>query len=382
MSAQTSDAKVVDITRAEKSEPQMAAAPVTAAPIAPKKKRGGRIIFMALVPVALAGAGAYFYLNGGRYEETDNAYMQQAKVSVSADIAGRVTSVNVSENQSVKAGAVLFTLDPQSFQIALNQANAALGSARVNVEQLKVSYGTAQANLRAAQSTLELQQTTFDRQSSLAEQGVAAQSTLDQPKLALQQAQTAVVTAQQQVANAIAALGGSADIVTDQHPAVQAAQAQVEQAEHNLSKTTVVAPADGIIAQVSSLNVGQYVGAGSAIASLVESQGTWIEANFKETQLTAIKVGMPAEIKADAFPGQPIEGHVVSIGAATGAEFALIPAQNATGNWVKVVQRIPVRIEFDGDAEGLLLRSGMSAVVSVDTGLTTLDKMQGLTVHH
>jgi membrane fusion protein, multidrug efflux system len=350
------------------------AAPEAAEP--PRKRRPLRLALMVSVPLLLAGAGGYFYLTGGRFEETDNAYVQQAKVGVSADIAGRIVSVDVGENQTVQAGDVLFTIDPAPYQIALDQANAALGSARVNVEQLKVSYATAEAGLEAAQKNLAIQQASFDRQSALVEQGVSSTATLDQPKLALQQVQNAVVTAQQQVASASAALGGDPDIVTDEHPTVKAARAQVELAARNLAKTTVVAPADGVISQVSSLNVGQFVATGTTIASLVETGGTWVEANFKETQLGAIQIGMPAEVKVDAMPGAPIEGKVVSIGAATGSEFSLIPAQNATGNWVKVVQRIPVRIDFSESPAEVQLRTGMSAVVSVDTGLSTLDKMQ------
>jgi membrane fusion protein (multidrug efflux system) len=342
----------------------------------PRKRRPGRLVLMVAVPLLLAAAGGYFYLTGGRFEETDNAYVQQAKVAVSADIAGRIDAVNVSENQMVHAGDVLFSIDPAPYKIALDQANAALGSARVNVEQLKVTYATAQAALASARSTLAIQQASFDRQSALVSQGISSDSALDQPKLSLQQAQNAVVSAEQQVASATAALGGDAEIATDRHPAVQAALSQVELAEHNLAKTQVVAAADGVISQVSSLNVGQFVSTGTTIASLVETGGTWVEANFKETQLASIRIGMPADVAVDAAPGKPLHGKVTSIGAATGSEFSLIPAQNATGNWVKVVQRIPVRIDFEA-GDDVLLRSGMSALVSVDTGKSTLDQLQG-----
>jgi len=359
--------------------PVASAAPAQVAPteVPKKKRRVGRLALMVSVPLVLAAGGAYFWLNGGRYEETDNAYIQQAKVAISSDISGRITAVSVVDNQSVKAGDVIFAIDREPYQIALDQANAALQTARVNVEQLKVSYTTAEANLTAAQSALDIQQATFDRQAALAKQGIASASTLDQPKLTLQQAQTAVVTAQQQVASATAALGGNPNAPTDEHPGVKAAMAQVDLAERNLAKTQVMAPADGVISQVSSLNVGQFVSTGTTIASLVETGGTWVEANYKETQLTELRTGMPAEVKVDAFPGTPLEGTVTSIGAATGSEFSLIPAQNATGNWVKVVQRIPIRVDFDQQTRDLLLRTGMSATVSIDTGHSTLDKLQG-----
>ncbi|HWA43937.1 MAG TPA: HlyD family secretion protein [Hypericibacter adhaerens] len=378
-----SEATVVNIPRSEKGQPPKAeapsgqASPPPAAAAEPKPGRKGgarRLVLMVAVPLVLVVCGGYFWLTGGRYEGTDNAYVQQAKVSLSADIAGRITAVNVAENQHVTAGTVLFTIDPEPYRIALDQANAALASARVNVAQLKVAYGTAQAQLKAAEATLAIRQQAFDRKNALVQQGVNSDATLDDVKLALEQAQSAVDAANQQVAAAIAALGGDPAIETDRHPAVLAAQAQVEQAERNLSKTTVVAPADGIIANVSSLNVGQFVAAGTTIASLVETDGTWVEANFKETQLADMKPGMPAEVEIDAYPGK-LEGTVESIGAATGSEFSLIPAQNATGNWVKVVQRIPVRIKLPASPEGQLLKTGMSANVTVDTGRSTLDKL-------
>jgi len=378
------EATVVTMPRAEKSppkaeapQPQQSPQPQAAAPEAAPKKKGGsrRLILMIGVPLVLALGGGYFWLNGGRYQDTDNAYVQQAKVSISADVAGRVTSVSVGENQPVKAGAVLFTIDPQPYQIALDQANAALASARVNVEQLKVAYSTAQAQLKSAQGTLAIRQAAFDRQNALVKQGVNSSSALDDVKLSLEQAQSAVDLAQQQLAGAVAALSGDPAIKTDDHPAVRAALAAVEAAQRNLSKTTVVAPADGLVANVSSLNVGQFVAAGTTIASLVETGGTWVEANFKETQLADMRAGQPASVAIDAYPGK-LEGVVESIGAATGSEFSLIPAQNATGNWVKVVQRVPVRIKLPARAEATL-RTGLSATVSVDTGKSELDKLTG-----
>jgi membrane fusion protein (multidrug efflux system) len=333
---------------------------------AKKKRSGGRIALMLLVPAVLLGGGAYFYLTGGRYIDTDNAYVQQSKVSISSDVAGRIISVAVAGNQAVHAGDVLFAVDPEPYRIALSQADAALAAARVNVEQLRVGLAVARAKLEAAKSTLEIRQTDWDRKSALQTQGVTAVSSLDDARLALQTAQSTVALETQDVANATAALGGDPDIATDAHPAVLAAMAARDNAARNLEKTTILAPADGIVSQVASLNVGQFVAMGSTIATLVETERTWVEANFKETQLTGITTGMPVEVTVDAYPGLALTGHVDSIGAATGAEFALIPAQNATGNWVKVVQRIPVRIVLDGgDSDSL--RAGMSAAVKVDT---------------
>ncbi|MDB5528664.1 MAG: Membrane fusion component of tripartite multidrug resistance system [Devosia sp.] len=365
--------------------PLAAPKPVTAVPpaaeaaevaAAPKKKgRLRRNLLMFGLPLVLAGGGAYFYLNGGRFVDTDNAYVQQVKVSLSADVAGRVTEVDVAENQVVAADDVLFKIDPEPYRIAMDQAEAALASARVNVEQLRVGYGTAQAKLTAAQQTLDLRQSEFDRQQASVTQGVSATASLDAVKLSLQDAKSDVALAQQDLASTVAALAGNPNIETDMHPAVRTAIAARESAARDLAKTTVVAPAAGVISQMASLNVGQFVSTGTTIASLIKSTDTWVEANFKETQLDGLKQGLPVEVTVDAYPGLSLHGSVDSIGAATGSQFALIPAQNATGNWVKVTQRITVRVKLDDQNDAELLRAGMSAVVAVDTGKTVLDKL-------
>jgi membrane fusion protein (multidrug efflux system) len=358
------EAKPVTTSAVEAGKPEAAAPAAPEAP-AKKKRSGRRLALMLAVPVVLAAGGGYFWLTGGRYVETDNAYVQQPKVSISSDVAGRIVSVAVKDNQQVKAGDTLFAIDPEPYRIALNQADAALATARVNVEQLRVGYSIANAKLEAANATLEIRQKEWDRASNLQKQGISAESALDDSRLALQQAQSNVALEQQDVANATAALGGDPSIQTDDHPAVRAALAARDNAQRSLDKSTVLAPADGIVSQVASLNVGQFINTGSTIATLVETGDTWVEANFKETQLTTLAVGMPAEVKVDAYPGLAIECQVASIGAATGAEFALIPAQNATGNWVKVTQRVPVNIACDTGTD--LLRAGMSATVNVDT---------------
>jgi membrane fusion protein (multidrug efflux system) len=363
MSARTSeqksgDAEIVPLPKSEK------AAPAEPAP-APKKRNGRRILLLASVPVLVAAVGGYFWLTGGRYQETDNAYVEQAKVALSADVAGRILSVTVHENEAVQAGDILFTLDPEPYSIALAQSDAALATARVNVEQLKVAYRTSTTQLDASQSTLAIRQSAFDRKNALVEGGNASDATLDDVKLALETARNAVASAEQQVASARAALTGDPDIAIDAHPAVRAALAARDTAARNLDKTTVRAPADGIVSQVANLNPGQFIATGSTIASLIETGNTWIEANFKETQLAALHEGMKVEIKIDAFPGVAFEGELESIAAATGSEFALVPAQNATGNWVKIIQRVPVRIAVH-PVDGKTLRAGMSAVVAVD----------------
>nr|WP_321526891.1 HlyD family secretion protein [uncultured Cohaesibacter sp.] len=340
-----------------------------------RKKRTGRLLVMVSVPLLILLGGLWVWLTGGRFEETDNAYAQQTKIAISADVSGRIQTVSVSENQKVKAGDTLFTLDPEPFQIAVDEAEADLSKARLDVEQLKVSFHTAQASLASAQDSLQVQQELYDRRAILAEKGVTSNSTLDELKLSLLSAKNAVTTAQQQVENARAALGGNPSMPTDEHPLVRTEMAKLELAERNLVKTTIKAPSAGVISKIDNMNVGQFVTAGSSMASLFEADNTWVDANFKETQLEGIEIGMPVEVTFDAYPSAHFNGKVSSISAGTGAEFALIPAQNATGNWVKVVQRVPVRIELDKTQQSGRLRSGLSAVVSVDTGQTSFDKL-------
>ncbi|WP_119309056.1 HlyD family secretion protein [Cohaesibacter haloalkalitolerans] len=340
-----------------------------------RKKRPGRLLVMVSVPLLILLGGLWVWLTSGRFEETDNAYAQQTKIAISADVSGRIQTVSVSENQKVKAGDTLFTLDPEPFQIAVDEAEADLSKARLDVEQLKVSFHTAQASLASAQDSLQVQQELYDRRAILAEKGVTSNSTLDERKLSLLSAKNAVTTAQKQVENARAALGGNPSMPTDEHPLVRTEMAKLELAERNLVKTTIKAPSAGVISKIDNMNVGQFVTAGSSMASLFEADKTWVDANFKETQLEGIEIGMPVEVTFDAYPSTHFNGKVSSISAGTGAEFALIPAQNATGNWVKVVQRVPVRVELDKTQQSDRLRSGLSAVVSVDTGLSAFDKL-------
>lgn len=342
--------------------------------VQPSRTGGLRPVLIISVPVLLAAAGGYLWLSGGRFESTDNAYVQQAIVSLSADIPGRVIEVDVKENQLVKAGDMLFRIDAAPYQIALDQANASLASARLDVEQLRVNYTTALSKRTVAQQALAIQQRARSRNTDLARKGIATTASVDDALLAVQQAQSNVDLAQQGVAGAAAALGSNPDIKTDDHPSVKTALAAVENARRNLDRTAVVAPSDGIVSQISSLNVGQFLATGSTIASLVTTSGTWVDANFKETQLGSIKGGQVADVTIDAYPGVTLHGTVDGIAAATGSEFSLIPAQNATGNWVKVVQRVPIRIKVSLN-DGMPLRSGMSASVTVDTGRSRLDAL-------
>lgn len=353
-------------------ETQAATTPPPAAAPAPKqrRKRGpGRFLIMAALPLALIVGGGYVWVNGGRYQETENANLRQARVNIASEIPGRIVKLDIADNASVKAGDELFAIDPEPYRIALAQADAALAQARLQVEQLRAAYSQALSQERVAANEVEYLKTQYQRSEDLAAKGISAKSSLDESLRDLRSAQDKHDAAVQGIAAALAALGGNADIAPDQHPAVLAAQAARDKAAYTLAQTTVKAPADGVIYQASSFKIGQYVTAGTALFSLVETGDTWVDANFKETQLTHMKPGQEVDVVLDTYPDKTFKGTVQAIGAGTGAEFSLLPAQNATGNWVKVTQRIPVRIKLDADDSALALRSGMSADVSVDTGV-------------
>lgn len=350
-----------------KAEISGEAKPVELAEKAPaKRRRGLRLGLMLALPLALVVGGGYVWITGGRFQETENAYLQQAKVTIASEASGRVIESDVENNVHVKRGDVLFRIDPEPYRIALAQADASLAAARLTVEQLRTSYSQAVAQQRSAESEVSYLDTQLSRQKDLSTKGISSKSALDEAERDLRRARESQIAAEQAAAGALAALGGDAKIETDKHPSVLAALAARDKAAYTLNQATVRAPADGIISQAASFKTGQFVTAGSSLFSLVETGETWVEANFKETQLTNMRPGQTAEIIFDTYPDRPVEATVESIGAGTGAEFSLLPAQNATGNWVKVTQRIPVRLKLDA-READLLRTGMSATVTVDT---------------
>ncbi|OJY25508.1 MAG: hypothetical protein BGP11_06945 [Rhodobacterales bacterium 65-51] len=349
-------------------EPTQTAAPA-AVPAVKKRRSKLRMMFlMFAVPLALAGGAGAWWFAGGRYESTENANLHQARVSIAPVIGGRVVDVAVSELQTVHKGDALFQVDPEPYRLALAQAEAALDGARVQVERLKAAYAQAVAQQKLARDDADFQQSELARQEALSRKGVSRESDLDSARHAAKQAAEQASVAEVNVSAARAALGGAPDAATDAHPTVRAALAELDRARYNLDQTTVLAPADGVIYQAASFRPGAMVSAGQSVFALVETGDLWVEANFKETQLEGIGVGQEAEISFDMAPGRKFAGKVEAIGAGTGAEFSLLPAQNATGNWVKVTQRIPVRIRLDDPAAAAGLSSGLSAEVTVDTG--------------
>lgn len=319
------------------------------------------------VPVAILGLGAYLYLTAGRYQSTDDAYTQAATVSISSNVAGRVREIDVHDNEIVNRGDTLFRLDDAPFRIAVDDAKARLAATIMQVASLKSTYRERQVELEAALDTQRFAQQQNDRQARLLASGIASQTQFDQAAHALDVARQEVASARQQIAVALANLDGRPDIPPERHPLVEQAQAALDRAELELSYTVISAPASGVVAKVEQLQVGDYIAASTPVFALVSTRDIWIEANFKEVQLARMRPGNTATVTIDRYPNKRFNAVVASVSPSTGSQFSLLPAENATGNWVKVVQRVPVRLQLTDVEPSFLLQSGLSADVSVDT---------------
>lgn len=333
-----------------------------------KQPRNLRRMLLAAGPLVVLVGALFAYLSGGRYVTTDNAYVHAGKVTVSTDVSGIVANVAVKESQKVEQGQVLFTLDQEPFRIALAGAEANLGAVRNQLITLQATYRQKLGQLAQAKTDAAFYETNFLRQQDLLKRGVAAQATYDQAKRDLDAAREKVTMAQSDADATLAQLGGSAEAPIEQNPTYLAAQAQVDKARRDLSRTTVTASLPGVVTNVDALQVGEYLPAAQPAFSLVSSVDVTIEANPKESDLTYLKVGDPATVTIDAYPGRVWQAKVKSLAPGTGTEFSVLPAQNATGNWVKVVQRVPIRLTVDMPAGSPPLRTGMSATVEIDTG--------------
>ncbi len=321
------------------------------------------------VPLLVAVGGLYFYLTSGRYQSTEDAYLRAAQVQISANVSGRVRQIDVRENEPVHRGQVLFRLDDRPFRIAVQAARARLAAARLSVASLQADYRADLAALRAAGSQAAYAARELRRQRRLLAIGVSSRSKLDRTSLELQQADAAVTAAKQRIRAVLARLGGRPGLPVAQNPQVAEAQAALDHALLELSYTTVRAPADGIVTKVEHLQVGAYLPLATPAFVLVSTAEVWVEADFKEDQITNIRPGDRATVSIDAYPDQTFHAIVASITPGTGSQFSILPPQNATGNWVKVVQRVGVRLHLVGALPPV--RSGLSATVTVDTRLRT-----------
>ncbi len=325
-----------------------------------------RSVFLIVIPLLAVCVCLYLYAAGGRYVSTDNAYVKANVIIISPEVSGRVTSVLVADNQSVEADDILLQLDSSPLEIILSRARAQMAVIRTELESLRADYGETVVQAQQAEDKVTYLDKRYKRQQKLLKQGLSSEEKHDEAKHDLQVARREVQIIQQRVQRVLAQLGGSEKLPVDQHPRYLTAQTTYDQAVVDLKATTIRAPASGIVSNMK-LQVGEYALAGKPIFSLIENHPIWIEANLKETQLTHILPGQQATIVADAYPDKTWESVVSSIAPATGAEFSILPPQNASGNWVKVVQRIPINLVITDQANGPKLRAGMTVSVRIDT---------------
>lgn len=336
-----------------------------AAPAAPRK-RSNTLLWIA-GPALVLGVAGWLYFTGGRFVGTDNAYVQADQITISPQIGGRVVEVLVRENQPVKAGELLFRIDQEPLQIAVARLEAQADSVRSLLDGARNGYRGAEADLRSAQADMEHAQQQYTRVQDLRKRGLVAQQALDDAANTVASTRGKRDSNSAAVAKAQSTLGGLPSASNESLPGYKLAMAQLAQAKLDLSHAEVRAPVDGVIGK-TDLQVGEFLSVGQPAMPLVATATLWVEANFKETDLTNVSVGQSAEIAIDTYPGKHWKARVASISPASGAQFAVLPAQNATGNWVKIVQRIPVRLGLEPAEGAPTLRAGMSAEVEIDTG--------------
>ena len=326
-----------------------------------------RMVFLYGLPGLVTLASILYFVIGSPHVSTENAYTRADIAAVNAEISAPVREVFVGENTPVEEGALLFRLDREPFEIKLKEMQANLEKERRDIETIKASYREKLVALEVAKADRSYAEREYERQRKLASTRVVSESRLDRAQHDMDVARQRVQIVTQDLEGLLVSLAGDPNLAADQHPSVMEAQAKVARAELDLMRTEVHAPFAGVVSNVPKR--GDYVRAGFPAMSLVATQNLWIEANFKETQLTYVEAGQPVTIHVDTYPGWEWKGEVESIASATGAEFSILPAQNASGNWVKVVQRVPVRIRILPEGDEPLLRAGLSTHVSIDTGV-------------
>jgi membrane fusion protein, multidrug efflux system len=329
--------------------------------------RAVRILLLVVVPLVAIVTGLYIYATGGQEVETDNAYVKANIVAISASVNGRVIEVLARDNQPVEADALLFRLDPEPYQIAVAGARAQMDVVRTDVQSLRAEYRATLQDAAEARSRIDFLEKQLARQEYLKERGMTRGDTYDEARHNVEAAKRRLDSIREKTNRVIAELSGNPDMPVERLPRYAEARAAYDAAMLDLSRAAIKAPFTGVVSNMK-LQVGEYVEKGAPMFSLIESGPLWIEANYKETQLTYMQVGQSATVLADAYPDQEWPATVEAIAPATGAEFAVLPPQNATGNWVKVVQRVPVRIKVEQPRGKPQLRSGMTVTVAVDTG--------------
>ena len=327
-----------------------------------------RFLLLVVLPLVAVVAGLVLYLNGGRYVTTDDAYVGAQKVLITPDISGKIEKVVVREGQQVKEGDVLFEIDPVPFRLAVAHAKAALEQARTNYDNLVANIKIYGQMLDLAQQGIDLKQRDVERKSSLVKNNVGSQLDLDNASNALVTAGAQAQFIKQQLSNARTQLLGNTELPLEQFPPYAQAKAKLDEAERNLDHTVMRAPMAGVATQVDQIQLGRFVTAGTPVFSIIDVSNPWVDANPKESDFTYLAVGQPVTLDVDAFPNHEFKGTVGSLSPGTGAQFAILPPQNATGNFVKVVQRVPVRIYFDkNDKFVARLKAGMSVYATIDT---------------
>ncbi len=331
-------------------------------------RRYRRPLLLVVLPLIALIAGLTFYLSGGRYVTTDDAYVGAQKVLITPEVSGKVDKVSVKEGQHVKKGDILFEVDPAPFRFAVQQAEAKLNDAKIEYDKLKANLTIYAKSSALSEESIKVKQRDVDRKTSLVKSSAGSQLDLDNSLSALVQAEGLNQILQQQIANAKNKLLGDPDLPLEKFPTYAQAKAALGDAQRNLTNTQLRAPINGVATQVDNIQLGRFVPAGTPVFSVVDLDNPWVDANPKESDFTYVTVGQPVDLYVDSFPDHTFKGTVGSLSPGTGATFAILPPQNATGNFVKIVQRIPVRIYFDkNDAMVAKLKSGMSVYVSIDT---------------
>jgi membrane fusion protein, multidrug efflux system len=326
-----------------------------------------RMILLAGLPALAVVIGLVLYLSGGRYISTDNAYVGAQKVLITPDISGKITYIAIREGQHVNPGDELFTFDREPYALALRQAKARLDAARSNFDKLTSNLKSLDKLAALAEKNVELKQRDVDRKSRLVTSQVGSQADLDTAQAGLVTAKLQAEYATQQRDMTLAQLLGNPDLPLEQFPEYAQAKAALDNAQRDFNHTIIRAPMSGTATQVDNIQLGRFVAAGTPVFSVIDDAAPWVDANPKETDITWLRIGQKATLDVDSFPDHTFTGTVVAVSPGTGSQFSILPAQNASGNWVKVVQRVPVRIAFDKNENTHLLRSGMSVNVSIDT---------------